>query len=94
MMAEERLFRQIGVGFGEIETFLIFNSIKKFVNLKQATQAKFWGKITGTVKDYYILEAVVEGGDEEEINEPHEAKGTGVNAKQYFVSTDSTLFYD
>lgn len=88
-MTEERLYRQVGIGFGEMETFLIFNSIKKFTNLKQATQAKFWGKITGTQKDYYIVEAVVEGGEEEEITEAHEAKGTGVNTKQYFVSTDS-----
>jgi Radial spokehead-like protein len=94
LMAEERMFRQVGVGFGEIETFLIFNSVKKFVSLKSASQAKFWGKITGSHKDYYIIEATVEGGgEEEEITEPHEAKGTGVNAKQYFVSTDSKIYF-
>ena len=89
MMNEEKLFRKVGVGFGEIETFLIFSSIKKFVASKSASQARFWGKINGTKKDYYIVEAVVEGGEEVEITEPHEAKGTGVNSKQYFVTNDS-----
>jgi len=37
MMNEEKLFRKIGVGFGEIETFMIFNSIKKFVAAKSAS---------------------------------------------------------
>lgn len=89
MVKEERLFREVGIGFGEYETFLIFNSLKKFSRAKQATQVRFWGKINGSVQDYYVVEAVVEGaGDEEEIQEPHEPKGTGVNAKQYFVTND------
>ena len=93
MVREERLFREVGIGFGEYETFLIFTSLKKFCASKQAAQVKFWGKIFGSVKDYYIVEAVVEGGGEEvEIEEPHEPKGTGVNTKQFFVTTDCKHF--
>lgn len=88
IIKEERMFRQIGVSFGEYQTFIIFNALKKFCLAKNATQVKFWGKIFGTTKDYFIVEAVVEGGEEQEIQEPHEPKGTGANAKQYFVTTD------
>lgn len=49
----------------------------------QASQLRFFGKITGTKSDYYIVEASVEGGDEEvegEEKDPElEAKGSGVN---------------
>jgi radial spoke head protein 4A len=52
---------------------------------------KFWGKIFGTQKDYYIIEARVDpSGEQEEITENHEARGTGVNKKVYFVSNDIT----
>lgn len=89
MIREERMFREVGIGFGEHETFLIFNSLKKFSRKFGASQVKFWGKINGSQKDYYVVEGVVEtGGDDEEIQEPHEPKGTGVNTKQYFVSND------
>jgi hypothetical protein len=37
MLSEEKLFRKVGVGFGEIETFLIFSSIKKFVASRSAS---------------------------------------------------------
>jgi hypothetical protein len=37
MMNEEKLFRKIGLGFGEIETFMIFSSLKKFVATKSAS---------------------------------------------------------
>lgn len=55
---------------------------------------RFFGKIQGTVSDYYIAETVVEGGEEEgedaaEKDADFEAKGTGVNKYTYFVTPDS-----
>lgn len=59
-----------------------------------AASLKLFGKINGTEKDYYIVEAVVEGEDEadadgEEKDADFEPKGTGVNKFTYFVSQDS-----
>lgn len=64
---------------------------KKFVAPRQATSAKFWGKIFGTKRDYFIIEADVEPGETEEILEKHEPKKQpGVNKKIYFATNDRT----
>lgn len=61
---------------------------------KAAKTCRFFGKIHGINRDYYIVEAEVEGGEEAEAQEGEapadiEAKGTGVNKFTYFVSHDS-----
>ena len=50
---------------------------------------RFFGRIHGTEKDYYIVEATVPDEGEGEANENIEAKGTGVNLYSYFVANDS-----
>ena len=60
---------------------------------------RFFGKILGTEKDYYVIECDGEveedeagAGDGDGDGEPDpklEGKGTGVNRYQYWVSTDS-----
>lgn len=48
---------------------------------------KFWGKIGGLKKDYYVVEATMEGGEDGEVDPKWEAKGTGVNKMIYFVTS-------
>jgi len=95
LVSEERILRRAGLGFGELETYKIYTALKKFVQARNAEYARFWGKIFGTTKDYYIIEAKAEaqGGDAppEEITEPHEPKDTGINKKQFFVTNDSSF---
>lgn len=55
---------------------------------KNAPFARFWGKIFGTKRDYYIIETDLEIEQQEEIQEPHEPRKEGVNKKVYFVSND------
>jgi len=91
---DSRVFQWAGVGFGEQETYRLQKSLKKLAADTQASQIRFFGKIQGTVSDYYIAETVVEGGeegaDEEgEKDADFEAKGTGVNKFTYFVTPDS-----
>ena len=53
---------------------------------------RFFGKIHGTEKDYYIVEATVPEDAEEggaELAPDVEAKGTGVNVYNYYVAHDS-----
>lgn len=55
---------------------------------------RFWGKIRGTGKDYFIIEGVVdkveevEGGDEGGSSQVEgvESRGTGVNKYAYWVT--------
>lgn len=93
-MAQSKIWRWAGIGFGEQETYRLQKSLKKLAAKVSATSLKLFGKITGTERDYYIVEAVVEGedepeGDGEEKEADFEPKGTGVNKFSYFVSPDS-----
>ena len=73
------------MSFGEQEAYRLQKSLKKFATEFNATSSRFFGKITGTLSDYYIVEATVEGGDDEgaegeEKESGFDAKGaTGVN---------------
>ena len=47
-----------------------------------------WGKIQGSVKDYYVAEGEKEGGAE--VPPEVEARGTGVNKNVYWVTNSVT----
>ena len=55
-----------------------------------ATNARLWGKIRGTEKDYFIAEGTLEAGEaaegDEEKGETVESRGTGVNKNVYWAS--------
>lgn len=87
-MEEGRWFENVGVGFGEELTYKIFKSFERFSIVKQLKQLKFWGKILGQKKDYYVAEGVSEGGEDGELKPGVEPRGQGVNKMTYWVSTD------
>lgn len=94
LLQDAKLFEWAGIGFGEIETYRIHKSLKKLAQETGAGNIRFFGKISGTEKDYYIAEGTLEGGDEgdEGAEKPvdFEPRGTGVNKFVYWV-TDSPL---
>lgn len=54
------LFQSIewtGYSLGEKESYLLTQSLRNLTNKQQLGYARFWGKIYGSVKDYYIVEA-------------------------------------
>ena len=92
-MAESKVFEWAGIGFGEREAYAIQKSLKGLSTTSTASQVRFWGKIHGTQKDYYIAEGVLEGEDEvpegeEEAEKPKdfEPRGGGVNKYCYWVN--------
>jgi hypothetical protein len=95
-LAERQIYQWAGVGFGE-QTYRLQKSIKQLAAAKQAKSVRFFGKVFGTERDYYIVEAEVEGGEEEPVEEleegkvapEQEPKGQGVNKYTYFVTHDS-----
>jgi radial spoke head protein 4A len=94
LLAQAKVWRWAGIGFGEQETYRLQKSLKKLAAKVQATSLKLFGKINGTERDYYIVEAVVEGEEEaeaegEEKDADFEPKGTGVNKFTYFVACNS-----
>lgn len=76
---------------------LLDKSLKTLSAKSQAEKLRLWGKVRGTEKDYYIVEAVVaateaeEGGGEEGGQAPIEGmepRGTGLNKYVYFANNN------
>ena len=52
----------VGISIGAKESYLLTNSLRNYLAKKGLSSIKFWGKIYGTQKDYFIAEALaVEG---------------------------------
>mgnify|MGYP001322128524 CR=1 FL=1 len=86
LLADSSTWQWAGVSFGEYDTLLLQKSLKT-IFAKGATSLRFWGKIKGSEKDYFIVEAV-QAGDEEVVDgdEKGEARGTGLNQYVYYVA--------
>ena len=49
----------------------------------------FWGKILGSGASYWVAESQGDVTEEqEELKEPHEPRGKGVNTRNFWVTTD------
>ncbi|OMJ69194.1 hypothetical protein SteCoe_33151 [Stentor coeruleus] len=90
IMEDRQLLRWAGIDLGEEECWRLRQALKKLVKEKSAKDIRFWGKIYGTEKDYYVVEGQGEAGEEEERPPDFEKKGEGVNQFTYWV-TDSAF---
>lgn len=65
---------------------LLQKSLQKLAATSGATKLRFWGKVHGTEKDYYIAEGQAEAlADENEKPADMEPRGAGVNENAYWV---------
>jgi radial spoke head protein 4A len=89
---EAEMLQWAGVGFGEMESYKVKCSLRNLAFKQQEagfTKIRFWGKILGSMRDYYIAEAAKEGvGDADEANPDAEPLGAGANMYTYFVTND------
>lgn len=62
-------------------------TLKNLVKLTGATNVRFWGKVLGSERDYYIAEGTYDGEQDESDDKPvdFEARGTGVNKFVYWA---------
>ena len=96
LLSDAKVWTWAGIGFGEQETYRLQKSLKKFVAAKPYKAIRFFGKILGTEKDYYVIECEGEveedpeagaGDDDQADPDPKlEPKGTGVNEFTYWVA--------
>ena len=87
------LFKQIswcGIGLSEKESFLVRNSLRNLSSNLQAGNVTFFGKIYGTIKDYYIAEATEVEPPAEFNYDPdmEHRKEDGVNRNVFYVTND------
>lgn len=86
LLADAKVWQWANIGFGEYDTMILQKSIKELARKTNASSLKFWGKIKGNQKDYFIVEGAVEPGEPVDGGEPMETRGTGVNKFVYWVS--------
>ena len=95
VLEELRLFSWAGAGCGDevaYRLFLAMTNLKGDSNL-DLKSVRFFGKIQGTIKSYYVIEGVLAtpilGPVYSELGPSHpEPSGTGLNSCVYFVSND------
>lgn len=80
------MFEWAGVSFGEEETYKLQKAMKRLAMLSGASRLRFWGKILGIQKDYWIIEGVLDGAEEESSHWSQEKRGEGVNKHVYWVN--------
>jgi len=94
LVEEMKRFEWAGIYFGEEETLTLQRSLTKLAHNSKAKTLRLWGKILGSEKDYYIVEAdgvepSGEAGEEDPALADAEPRGTGVNKFTYFVANDA-----
>lgn len=57
-------------------------------------QVRFWGKILGAKRDYYIAEGTISNKFIDDFPREYEAKGTGINRLSYWVTDNGNYFKD
>lgn len=83
---EARLFEWAGISFGEEETYKLSKAMKRLATLSGASRLRFWGKILGIQRDYWVIEGVLDSAEEDRAHWSHEKRGEGVNKLVYWVN--------
>ena len=84
------VFNQAGLELGEYGSLILQRNLKALASTTDARSVRFWGKISGTNKDYYVAEVFESKTLPEDTRNPEtggEARGTGVNEYAYYVTT-------
>jgi len=87
LLSDAQILEQVGVGFGQEETLLLQKSLAQLAARTQARELRFWGKIFGSQKDYFIAEGYLNHSYSDETPsadvEPH---GVGTNRLTFWVA--------
>lgn len=82
------MFEWAGISFGEGETFRIYKAMKRLAKVSGASQLRFWGKILGRQRDYFVIEGQLPYAEECKAANGAEDRGKGINSQVYWVTDD------
>jgi radial spoke head protein 4A len=86
LKSDMKVYEWAGISFGEYDVMLLQKNLQKHAAASGASQMRLWGKINGTVKDYFIAESVLDVVEGEETIEGQEPRGSGINKFVYWVT--------
>ncbi|CUG88655.1 flagellar radial spoke protein, putative [Bodo saltans] len=79
VVSEQQNFQRVGEGLSESESFRVSVALKRLLDKEPLAKARFWGKIFGSRRDYYIAETKIDENrvpeKEENQEEPAEIVG-------------------
>jgi len=85
----KKLYSWAGIDFGEFNCMLLQKTLKTLAANTGASNLRFFGKILGTEKDYFIAEGTAEDPNaDDEKPADMELRGTGVNTFAYWATND------
>jgi len=87
---DAEMFDWAGVNFGEEESYKICKAIKRLAQMSGGDNMRFFGKIYGTKRDYWIICGKLKEAEETVTAKHIEKRGQGVNAQVFWV-TDNLL---
>lgn len=82
---QAKMLEWAGINFGDDTVHLMQKSLKRLASMSGASSLKFFGKIYGTQKDYWIVQGILPFQEEKPYPD-QEVRGTGVNLYTYWVS--------
>ncbi|KAH0786112.1 radial spoke head protein 4 A [Histomonas meleagridis] len=97
VISDMKFLHEVGLGLTTHETILLQLSIQKLIRSHPISTARFWGKVNGVERDYYIVEVEFHEGsrphpetnEEEDTNNNPDTipieEETGPNTYNYFV---------
>jgi hypothetical protein len=80
------MFEWAGISFGNKETYLLDNSIKKMAETIDAKNLRFWGKIFTRKQDYYVVQGISLKKNKTDVKDNVEKAGVGINEITYWVT--------
>jgi radial spoke head protein 4A len=96
IIGEMRWMSQVGVGLTPREARLLQVAVEKFIKTHPVSSTRFWGKLFGGDRDYYILECEYNDGarphaahEEEEKGEPVEGEAKPQKVHKVPVEEDT-----
>jgi len=85
---EAKCWKDAGIGFGDEQLYMLQTAMNHLADKSHVKRVRFWGKIFGTQKDYYVLYGDKTERYSDNPNPAIEADGQGVNEMSFWVSND------
>jgi hypothetical protein len=60
VVSEQQIFNRLGEGLPEDEAFRVWVALKRLLDKEPLAKARFWGKIIGTKRSYFIAETKID----------------------------------
>ena len=86
LVEEMKMLEWAGINFGEDIVYILQKSLKRLAVLSGATSIRFFGKIFGSQRDYWIAQGTIVGDEEKSKNPQKEKRGEGANTHIYWVT--------